>query len=192
MIQLRTLVFALVVLCQLGVPAWMILHREWTLRDGVRVKFKVEPMDPKDAVLGRSVRFRIPSSEVTLDEPVQRPSQVWAYALLEVDPEGFGRFAAVRDDPPEAGVYLRVRVRRSGKKGAIQLPFDRFYLPEDLVADTEEAAGSTLGSGIKEAQVLLRVHEGFGVVEDLYVQDTPILDYLKVPPEPQMKEGETP
>ena len=192
MSQFRTLAFTLVVLCQLGVPAWMILHREGTLRDGVRVKFKVEPMDPEDAVLGRSVRFRIPSSEVTLDDPVRRPSQVWAYALLEVDPEGFGHFSAIRDDAPEAGVYLRVQVRRNEKKGAIQLPFDRFYLPEDVVAGTEKAAGSTLGSGMKEAHVLLRIHEGFGVVEDLYVQDTPILDYLKVPPEPQMKEGETP
>ena len=192
MIQLRTLAFALVVLCQLGVPAWMILHREWTLRDGVGVKFKVEPMDPEDAILGRSVRFRIPSSEVPLDEPVQRPSQVWAYALLEVDQEGFGRFAAIRDDPPEAGAYLRVRVRRTGKKGAIQLPYDRFYLPEDLAAGTGRATGSTLGSGMKEAHVLLRVHEGFGVVEDLYVEDTPVLDYLKTAPEPQMKKGDTP
>jgi len=187
MIQAGRLVFAVMVLCQLGVPAWMILNREWTLRDGVRVKFNVEPVDPRDAVLGRSVRFRIPASEVPLDEPVQRPSRVWAYALLELDQEGFARFTAVRDDPPDTGVYLRVWVRQDGKTGTIELPFDRYYVPEDLAAGAGKAAGGTHGSGEKEAHVLLRVHEGFGVVENLYVQDTPILEYLKAPPEPQEK-----
>lgn len=187
MIRVRTLVFAVTVLCQLGVPAWMILHREWTLRDGAGVKFGVEPLNLRGAVLGRTVSFRIPASEVPLDEAVQQPSEAWAYALLELDPDGFGRFAALRDEPPVDGDYLRVWVRRVGKMGTIQLPFDRFYLPEDLAAGAERATGGTRGSGKKEAYVLLRVHEGFGVVEDLYVQDTPILDYLKNAPEPKLK-----
>lgn len=174
MIRLKTLLFAGVVLCQLGVPAWMILQREWTLRDGVRVKFRVEPLDPRDEVLGRHVRFRIPASEVTLDESAETPSLVRAYGVLELDQEGFGRFTAVRNGPPEAGVYLRVQVRREGKSGTIRLPFDRYYLPE-AGAGRKQA----LRSGKVDAHVALRVHRGDGVIEGLYVQDTPILDYLK-------------
>ena len=89
MIQVKTLVFAAVVLCQLGVPAWMILDREWTLRDGVRVKFRVEPLDPRDAVLGRHVRFKIPASEVTLDEAAETPSEVRGLRRSGVGSEGF-------------------------------------------------------------------------------------------------------
>ncbi len=89
MMQFRTLVFALAVFCQLGVPAWMILDREWTLRDGVRVKFRVEPMDPGSAVLGRHVRFKIPSSEVALDESVERPSVVLGLRRPGFGPGGF-------------------------------------------------------------------------------------------------------
>ena len=184
MIQVRTLVFVVTVLCQLGVPAWMILQREWTLRDGVGVKFKVEPLDPKDAVLGRHVRFKIPASEVTLDEPADRPSRVRTYAVMELDQEGFGHFKAVRDEPPETGVYLGVWVRRDGKTGTIEVPFDRFYLPEDVAPGDGKAAWGTGGSANEDAHVLLRVHKGFGVVENLYVRDIPILDYLEAQREP--------
>ncbi len=179
MIRLRTLVFAAAVLCQLGVPAWMILQREWTLRDGVRVKFRVEPLDPRDEVLGRHVRFKIPASKVTLDESAETPSLVRAYGVLELDQEGFGRFTAVRNEPPEAGVYLRVQVRREGKSGIIQLPFDRYYLPEDVASKAGAGRKQALRSGKVDAHVTLRVHRGDGVIEGFYLQDTPVLDYLK-------------
>ena len=192
MIRIRRLLFAGAVLCQLAAPAWMILQREWTLRDGVGVKFKVEPLDPKDAVLGRHVRFRIPASEVVLDEAVDRPSMVRSYAVVEMDGEGFGHFGAFREEPPETGVYLGVWVRRSGKKGAIEAPFDRFYLPEDLAPEAGKAAWDAGGSGKEEAHVLLRVHEGFGVVENLYVGDIPVLDYLKAHRELKPEPGDTP
>lgn len=179
MIRVRMLLFAAAILCQLGVPAWMILQREWTLRDGVRVKFRVEPLDPRDEVLGRHVRFKIPASKVTLDESAETPSLVRAYGVLELDQEGFGRFTAVRNEPPEAGVYLRVRVRREGKSGTIRLPFDRYYLPEDLAWEAGAGRKQALRSGKVDAHVTLRVHRGDGVIEGLDVQDTPVLDYLK-------------
>lgn len=179
MIRVKTLLFAAAVLCQLGVPAWMILQREWTLRDGVRVKFRVEPLDPRDEVLGRQVRFKIPASEVTLDESAETPSLVRAYGVLELDQEGFGRFTAVRNEPPENGVYLRVQVRREGKSGTIRLPFDRYYLPEDLASKTGTGRKQSLRSGKVDAHVALRVHRGDGVIEGLYVQETPVLDYLR-------------
>lgn len=192
MIQVRTLVFAAAVLCQLGVPAWMIVHREWTLRDGVRVKFQVEPVDSEDAILGRHVRFKIPASQVTLDGSADRPSRVRSYAVMELDPEGFGHFKAVRDEPPEAGVYLEVWVGRDGKTGTIEVPFDRFYLPEDVAPGAAKGAWGAGGSADEDAYVLLRVHNGFGVVENLYVQDIPILDYLKGRTEPNGEEGDMP
>lgn len=179
MIRVKTLLFAAAVLCQLGVPAWMILQREWTLRDGVRVKFRVEPLDPRDEILGRQVRFKIPASEVTLDESDETASLVRAYGVLELDQEGFGRFTAVRNEPPEAGVYLRVQVRRKGKSGTIRLPFDRYYLPEDLASEAGAGRKQALRSGKVDAHVALRVHRGDGVIEGLYVEDTPVLDYLK-------------
>lgn len=192
MIRVKTLLFAAAVLFQIGVPAWMILQREWTLRDGVRVKFRVEPLDPRDEVLGRQVRFKIPASEVTLDEPAETPSLARAYGVLELDQEGFGRFTAVRNEPPEAGVYLRVQVRREGKSGKIQLPFDRYYLPEDLASEAGAGRKQALPSGMVDAHVALRVHRGDGVIEGFYVQDTPIMDYLKSGAGPNGEQGEMP
>ena len=192
MIRVKALVFAAAVLCQLGVPAWMILDRERTLRAGVQVKFRVEPLDPRDAVLGRHVRFKIPASEVTLDESAKTPSQVRSYAVLELDQEGFGRFTAVRNEPPEAGVYLRVRVRREGKTGTIRLPFDLYYLPEDVATKAGTKQKQALRSGKVDAYVTLRVHQGHGVIEGLYVHDTPILDFLKARTEPIGEEGDMP
>lgn len=192
MIQIKTLVFGAVVLCQLGVPAWMILDRERTLRDGVRVKFRVEPLDPRDAVLGRHVRFKIPASEVTLDQSAEKPSHVQAYGVLELDQEGFGRFTAVRSEPPEAGVYLRGRVRREGKTGTIRLPFDLYYLPEDAAREAGTEQKQALRSGKVDAYVTLRVHQGNGVIEGLYVHDTPILDFLKARTGPIGEEGDMP
>lgn len=187
MSRVKTLVFAAAVLCQLGVPAWMILQREWTLRDGVRVKFRVEPLDPRDEVLGRHVRFKIPASKVTLEESAETPSLVRAYGVLELDQEGFGRFTAVRNEPPESGAYLRVQVRKEGKSAIIRLPYDRYYLPE-AGAGRKQA----LRSGKVEAHVTLRVHRGDGVIEGFYVQDTPVLDYLKARTGPNGEQGEMP
>ena len=192
MIRVKALVFVAAVLCQLGVPAWMVLQREWTLRDGVRVKFRVEPLDPRDEVLGRHVRFKIPASKVILDEPAETPSVVRAYGVLALDREGFGRFTAVRNEPPESGVYLRVRVRREGETGTIRLPFDRYYLPEDLATVAGAGRKQALRSGKVDAHVALRVDGGDGVIEGLYVRNTPILDYLRSGAGPNGEQGEMP
>jgi hypothetical protein len=62
----------------------------------------------------------------------------------------------------------------------VALPFDRYYLPEDL-APAAEQAYRTLASrepGPTRAWVDVRVRDGHAVLEELYLDGVPVREVL--------------
>jgi hypothetical protein len=57
------------------------------------------------------------------------------------------------------------------------MPFGRFYMDEDLAPEAERAVWSG-PRGQREASVSVRVRNGVGVIEDLYIDGTPIHQWL--------------
>lgn len=171
--------FGIAALLQLAVPASMILKREHALTHGQVFKFRTAPVDPYDAFRGRFVAlgFDQRSVAVPADNDFARGQKV--YALLGEDAEGFATFTDVRRSRPEREPCLRVKIQYvAGATAHLQLPFDRFYMDENEAPEAERAYRQNSVRSNRNAYVQVRIEKGFGVIEDLYVDDTPIRDYL--------------
>ncbi len=177
--KLKAMLLILVVaaVVQLLVPVSMIQRREKTLREGEVFKFKTQPVDPYDAFRGRYVRLRYQNNvQLKPDHDFSRQQKVNAH--IEVDEEGFSRFSDISREVPEDVPYLKTHLRYTPHTNAVvRLPFDRMYLEEFEAPRAEKAyAGARVRSN---AYVTVRILDGFGVLEDLYVADVPIREYLK-------------
>ena len=177
------LIFIVVgIIAQFGVVASILVKRELTLRRGGVYRFATAPVDPFDAFRGRYValRFDVEQHELTFPETV-KPGKV-CYALLETDSNGFAEVKAVFAKTP--GNDLPVLKARAGygwrSENRIKLPFDRFYMPEKLAPEAEDAyRAANRGSNPQSAAAVVRVWRGNAVIEDLEIDGVPVLEYLK-------------
>ncbi len=172
-------IFALAVILQLAVPAAMIVRRARVLRDGRAFKFRTAPVDPSDAFRGRYVALSLEQNRLTvpLGSDYARGQKV--FAVLQEDDAGFARITDLRPERPEADPYLATRIRYVYNTNAfLRLPFDRFYMEEGEAPEAEKAYWEHSRRTNTAAYIRVRIQNGFGVIEDLYLEDTPIREYL--------------
>lgn len=176
----RWFLFALVVLVQLAVPAGMIARRELTLREGEAFKFRTAPVDPYDAFRGRYVALSLEASRITLLPDHDFRSGEKVFASIVTDENGYAMFDYISRVRPVTGAYLAVRLADVyDGNGTLQLPFDRYYMNEDEAPEAEMAYRSaTTMDGSRAAHLLIRIRRGYGVIEDLYIDNLPVREFL--------------
>ena len=181
---------AAVVLCalQAAVPAGSIVRYEKTLRDGKPIKLRVEPVDPADAFRGRFVAI-LPTLIAPTDSiPGAEGIEAWrwrGWAILEPDADGFARVVRVTDVRPEGADALRVRYggpawdrvdgeepRLIGERLVSEL--DRYYMNERRAPAAEAAYREHASRAKNDAWIAVRLRDGVGVIEGLYVDGRPI------------------
>ena len=173
-------VFAAVAALQLAVPLSMIAKRELTLREGVAFKFRTAPVDPYDAFRGRYVALQVEEANHQATNAAAFESGQWAYALLDNDAGGFARIRQVVADRPAKGEFIKTRVQyANGSTLTLQCPFDRYYLPEQIAPEAEKAYWSHSNRTNRNAYVVVRVRSGFAALESLFVDDLPIIEYVR-------------
>jgi uncharacterized membrane-anchored protein len=164
---------------QLAIPAMMIHQRELTLRDGHAYKFRTQPVDPYDAFRGRFVALRLEPNSVATNAVIEHGTTV--YVTLAEGPDGFAKFTGVSREPPVERDYLKVRTAwSSGGTVSLLLPFDRFYMEENAAPEAERAYREhSRQGGARDAYVIVRVRDGQGVIENLYVAGQPIAEFAR-------------
>ena len=170
--------FVLLALVQTGVPLSMIARREATLKNGQVLKFKTAPVDPYDAFRGRYVALRI---EDTFPTPKGREfsRNQTVYVTFAEDSDGFAVISDVESRRPQAGRYIRARLRYWGGDNVhIRFPFDRYYMNEKMAPEAERAYQDHSRRGKLDAYITVRVSGGFAVLEELYVADKPIVEFI--------------
>ena len=171
--------FALLALGQIGVPVAMIVQRERVISHGRPFKFRTAPVDPFDALRGRYVALYFEVDFVPEVEGVKFVRGRRVYALIEEDAEGFARLTRLVEDRPEGDAYMRVEVGYTyDGKVHVDLPFDRYYLEEDIAPEAEKAYWEHRREGKRDAYVIVRVWRGDAALEELYVGGKPILEFL--------------
>ena len=168
---------------QLGVPASMIAKREITLRAGRQFKFRTAPVDPYDAFRGRYVALRMTETRAPAakDTKFERGQKV--FVALSEDTNGFAVLSHALRERPRDGAYIKTRAR-SGSRGGVRvnLPFDRYYMNEKDAPAAEAAYRQQSRGTNRTAYVTVRVSRGFAVLEELYVDDVPIEEYIQQSP----------
>lgn len=173
--------FAALCLVQLGVPASMIYKRETTLRYGEVFKFRTAPIDPYDAFRGRYVALNYAQGTISGHWPTDeyRRGRV-AYAVLDRDDEGYARITDVRLVRPDNQMYLKVRIGWvNANLLTLHLPFDRYYMDEfEAPVAEREFMRPRQDRQEHTAYARTRVRQGFGVIEELMVEEKPIREWL--------------
>jgi len=178
---LRLILFIALALAQIAVAARAIILSEIALRHGEVYRFKLQPVDPVDAFRGRYVALRFAEDRTPVADEVPHLRQEKVYVPLVVDDEGFATFGAARLEAPETGdyLYLQSGVEFMDDEGrrrlSLALPFQRYYMTEELAKEVDKAMWSR---GIRPAWVTVRVYDGVGVIEDLYVDGLPVRGWL--------------
>ncbi|MDH3626459.1 MAG: GDYXXLXY domain-containing protein [Acidobacteriota bacterium] len=173
--NLMIALFAIAVIAQLAVPGWLLARHETVLRNGEAYRFECMPVDPVDLLRGRFVALRfsemqadgIPDLDHGIDE---------LFVTFETGEDGFAQVAGAFADPPEDSPHLKIGkyAWRSLANGEIHidLPFDRFYMDEN-VAPEAEAAMRRRGRGAREAYLEVRILDGRAVPVELYINGKP-------------------
>jgi len=179
----RILLFVLLFAAQLAIPFWLIGSREMTLHFGQRVLFRVEPVDPYDAFRGRYVRFGI------LENSCETPG---ATNFLQGEPvvisftngkDGFAKVKKVGRNP--VGLFWvngKAGYAQSDNFLTLDYPFDAFYMDEVMAPKAEAALRNNWRrdeSLMVNAHIAVRLWRGRAVIENLYLNDMPVMDYLR-------------
>ena len=179
---LRIGIFVLVALTQLAVPSSMVWKRGRTLAYGRVWKFKTEPVDPVDAIRGRYVALRFAAE--TLPGPVRRPEQPAAestiYVTLKEDAEGFAQVDQISATPLKGDNVVKAQNWYwRDDADHVRFPFDRLWVAEKIAPQAEQAYRENSRRGKENAFVTVRVRNGDAALEQLYIADKPLADYLR-------------
>jgi uncharacterized membrane-anchored protein len=151
----------------------------------------VAPVDPADAFRGRYVTVR-PSIRILDPIAPETERLLWArtgsepgtaYVVLESDAEGFARARQIVAEPPAAGDYLEIghastawdtgQPKRIGYD--LTFAFDRYYMTETAApAAAERYVNATRQSSTARAWLTVRVKNGVGVIDGLFIDGAPI------------------
>ena len=175
---LRIAIFILVALAQLSVPAMLAWGRIQTLAHGRIWKFKTAPVDPEDAVRGRYIQLRLMAEDFTQPEKLVATDRV--YAVLKETPEGFAEIDHI--SITRLGGDNVIQVEPGGNwddKQHFRIPFDRFWVTEKSAPEAEKMYRENSRRGKENAYVTVRVRNGDGALEQLYIDNQPLADYLR-------------
>lgn len=176
------LCFFLVAAAQLAAPAWMIVDREWTLREGRAFKFRTRPVDPVDAFRGRYVWLSLEPESVQVPDAEQWRYNQKGYAVLDADTNGFVMVKRLERLPPagETAVQVRATWISTNHEVHIQWPgLESFYMNENKAPAAETAYREHNHRGSQSCHVIVRVRGTHAVIENLFVADQPIRDWLR-------------
>ncbi|MGM0501622.1 MAG: GDYXXLXY domain-containing protein [Bacillota bacterium] len=176
--------FVLLAIIQLAVPAVMIAKRELALEQGKPFKFETAPVDPYDAFRGRYVSLNFKRNYAPLNENLNLKRGQKVYACLKEDDRGFADIYKITLDPQENQDYLKAQVNYINSKDGkvyLELPFDRYYLEESVAKLAEKYYQEVNRTRTQDiaSYVIVRVDSGFGVLEELYLEDEPIIEYVQ-------------
>lgn len=180
MTKKRLLLLFIIVACiQFAIPLTQIIKREIILKTGEQFKFKVEPIDPHDPFRGAYVAIRI-NNMINVGEDKEYYDNQKVYVIIKNDNRDFAYFDSVSDERPKHEPYIIVKVK-SYYRGRlyIDIPFDRFYMEERKAKKAEYIYRRITRDNKKPAYILVRILNGNAVLENLFIDNIPIVEYIK-------------
>jgi uncharacterized membrane-anchored protein len=171
----RLVVFALVGLAQLAVPASLIWKRGQTLRHGSLWKFRTAPVDPVDAFRGRYVALQFEAEGQEISPPPNASYHQTVFVTLRQNSEGFAEIDQVSSSRPTGDDFIEAQLM--GK--TVSLPFDKYWVTERDTPAAEAAYRAQSRRDKQNAFATVRVFRGDAALEQLYLDGVPLGEYLR-------------
>ncbi len=176
--------FGLLVLLQLWTPAAMIRNREAVLRSGKIFKFRSAPVDPNDPFRGKYITLNFRDNSHMDKSGLKWLAGEDVFVQVDLDLEGYTRIHSLHKKPPTRGTdFIKAQINYTSSDGAgtvfIDWPFVRFYMEEGKAGDAEKAYNRALADSSNITYATVKVKEGDAVLENIFINDKPIVYYLK-------------
>ncbi|MDR3345541.1 MAG: GDYXXLXY domain-containing protein [Campylobacteraceae bacterium] len=184
--------FALVVI-QIAALLYQIINYERILHFGDVLTLEVVPKDPYDAFRGRYVTLGFKDDSIKTDKYFDESGSYYYNKDFFITFDNSGKFSVaddVFDEKPKTdkpywkvkGYALESAQAWEEEENTINMvhfeyPFDRFYMQENLAKYVDGYGWGFWGE--YEAYAKVRVKNGKGVIEDVFVEDMPIGDFVK-------------
>jgi len=199
----RFILFVLFAVASVYAPLSIIWKYENTLRHGTLYKFRTKPVDPYDAFRGRYVTLAFADDDIEYMQQNENGGELdqekspynsqgrLLYVRVAADADGFAKPVLASLTPISGGDVITVDSWWKGyatdanKGWVLSYPFDRYYLPEDMAPEAEKLyrqANRRSGDDGKQkspSYVTVRVGNGVGVLEDLYIDGKPVREALR-------------
>ena len=180
--MLRIVVFGVVALAQLAVPAAMVWQRQQTLNQGRVWKFRTAPVDPVDVIRGRYIALRFAAEEFTAPSKFEAADNS-VYAVLKEDTDGFAEIDHLTTEALRTNDAVPVEsVWWYNGKQQVRFLFNKFWVAEANAAAAEHAYVENNRRDNQNAYVTVRVRRGDAALDQLYVDGQPLADYLRAHP----------
>jgi uncharacterized membrane-anchored protein len=179
--KLRLVIFLLVALVQIAVPASMIWKRQRTFREGRLWKFRTAPVDPVDAMRGRYLILRFEAEQFASDKPLPYGASI--YIKLKEDSDGFAVVDQTYETPTDGDDVVKAENFGYYEKMAhVQFHFDQLWVTEANASAAERAYIEHSRREKVDAYATVRVHKGDAGIEELYIAGQPLREYLRAHP----------
>ena len=187
--KVRLIIFLVVALVQISVPASMIWKRQRTMREGRLWKFRTAPVDPVDVLRGRYLVLRFeaeafPRSTPWLTDTMEAlPYGRTTYVSLKEDVNGFAMVDEISKAPHKDDNTVRAEnLGHYEGTQRVKFPFDRLWVTEASAPAAEKAYAEHSGREKVDAYVTVRVFRGDAAIDELYIAGQPLRDYLRAHP----------
>lgn len=176
------ILFIILAIVQLSIPAQMISHRESILNEGEAFKFKTQPIDPSDPFKGKYIvlNYDLDKFESNEDDWA-RTARV--YVSIATDSLGFAKVTAIHKEAPQTGVYVEAQVNwynANNKELHFRLPFNEFYMEESKAYDAEVAHRNAQRDSMpNNTYALVYIKDGEAVLDNVFINEISIADFVE-------------
>lgn len=177
--KIAFLVFILVVLAQLYVPLQMIFNQEDIIKTGTEFKLQTAPVDPYDPFRGKYITLFFTEREITVNSVTKWRSGETIFATLTTGKNGFAKISSIsKTKPKNSESYLKVKIdfALNNNKIAIDFPFDRFYMNENIASNAEKIYQEFSIKKKNQTYALITVKNGEAVIKDVRINEVSITD----------------
>jgi uncharacterized membrane-anchored protein len=171
----RLIIFGLVAFAQLAVPGSLLWKREHTLRQGNVWKFRTAPLDPVDLFRGRYIALGFEVETQEISPPPNSGYSDKVFVTLKANADGFAEIDQVFATKPVGDDFMETQL--AGK--TIALPFNKYWVTERDAPAAETAYRNLSRRGNQNAYVTVRVFRGDAAIDQLYLDNQPLGDYLR-------------
>ncbi|HUH28355.1 GDYXXLXY domain-containing protein [Gelidibacter sp.] len=176
------LMFLVVVVAQIFVPAQLIFDQNKVLSKGVPYKFKTQPVDPSDPFKGKYIRLNFEANTAPSKD------STWSfgtpiYVGLGTDSLGFAKVDAISRELVEDSNFIKAKVDWYDLQDKIvhfSFPFDTFYMNETKAYDAELAYFEAQRDSLpNNTYAVVYVLHGKAVLDNVFINHVPIAEYVK-------------
>jgi uncharacterized membrane-anchored protein len=177
-------IFIVVCIIQLAVPAKMAWDKEKVIRAGLEFKFRTAPVDPYDPFRGKYITLAFDANhyEIQTDSTWKPGDEVYVY--LGTDEKGFAKIEDLSKIEPgyieNLGLpYVKAIIRYAyDNKVTIDYSFNRFYMDENKAADAETKYREVARDTNQVAYALVSVKNGEAALKDVMINNVSISEIV--------------